>query len=198
VPSTPRDKDATWRSTRTHCRELGWSRARLIHELQNKRVPFRTLPPGHEPEINWSDPAVADSLDVEASQVSIFDEGLAKEQFYRGQNLVIVGNGQIIFDIEGLRTEAAPERKPKPKRKPKRKPAKKVSLAAVERCFREIIAERPDDPLNEADLLTEMKKRLGAPPGRPRVRDMWKRIAPQWKRPVGHPRNNISAKNSAT
>jgi hypothetical protein len=76
-------------------------------------------------------------------------------------------------------------------------PSRKVSLAKVKRCFREIMAERPDDPPNEPWLLAEMKARLGTSPGRQRVRHMWKQIAPHWKRPVGHPRNNISAKNSA-
>jgi hypothetical protein len=57
--------------------------------------------------------------------------------------------------------------------------------------------ERPDDPPDEEWLLAEMTRRLGASPGRQRLRNMWKTIAPEWKRPVGHPRNFISAKKSA-
>jgi hypothetical protein len=58
--------------------------------------------------------------------------------------------------------------------------------------------ERPDDPPNEKEMMAEMKQRLGASPGRKRVRNLWRDIAPKWKKPVGHPPNKISAKNSAT
>ena len=180
MSSPPRDKDATWRSLSTHCRALGWSKPRAVYELQNG-LPYRTIPPGHEHEIDWHRWEDQHNLNVETGELSL------------------VGLDFLTVGIEVLAPpDVVPERKPRPKRRPKRKPAKKVSLAAVERCFRDIMSERPDDPLNEEDMLAEMKERLGASPGRPRVRDMWKRIAPEWKRPVGHPRNKISAKNSAT
>jgi hypothetical protein len=73
---------------------------------------------------------------------------------------------------------SAPAASPAPRR---------PSDAAVEQCFRAIMKERPDDPPDEGWLLAEMKRRLGAPPGRQRVRSLWKKIAPQWKRPRGHP-----------
>ena len=59
-----RDKDATWRKLGTLCRELDWSRSRLIHELQ-RGLRYRTFPEDHA--INWDDPAVRLALDVEAS-----------------------------------------------------------------------------------------------------------------------------------
>ena len=71
MPSAPRDKDATWRSLGTLCRGRGWSKRRLLHELQHG-LPYRTiepLPPGRT--INWHDPEVGRSLDVEASEVTL-------------------------------------------------------------------------------------------------------------------------------
>jgi hypothetical protein len=66
---TGRDKDATWRTAGTLCRERDWSKPRLIHALQNREVHFRTWPPGHT--IDWHDPTVISSLDLEASTVMI-------------------------------------------------------------------------------------------------------------------------------
>jgi hypothetical protein len=63
-----RDKDATWRSTGTLCRELDWSRPRLIYELQHG-LPCQTIPPGHE--IDWHNEEVKRTLDIEASTVTI-------------------------------------------------------------------------------------------------------------------------------
>jgi hypothetical protein len=60
--------DATWRSLATLCRELDWSRPRLLHELRNG-LRYRTFPPGHA--IDWHDSNVERSLDVEASQVAV-------------------------------------------------------------------------------------------------------------------------------
>jgi hypothetical protein len=65
---TRRDKDATWRSLGTLCRELDWSRPRLIYKLQNG-LPYRTVPPGHA--IDWRDLNVVHRLDVEASTVTL-------------------------------------------------------------------------------------------------------------------------------
>jgi hypothetical protein len=63
-----RDKDATWRSLGTLCREQDWSRPRLIYELQNG-LPYRSIPPGRA--IDWHDPDVVRGLDVEASEATI-------------------------------------------------------------------------------------------------------------------------------
>src|SRR5262245_873912 len=53
----------------TLCRELDWSRSRLLYELRQGRVPYRTIPPGHV--IDWHDPNVEHSLDVKASTVTL-------------------------------------------------------------------------------------------------------------------------------
>ena len=63
-----RDKDATWRTLGTLCRELGWSRPRLFYELQNG-LRTRTFPPGHV--FNWHDPSLRRVLDVEASTLPL-------------------------------------------------------------------------------------------------------------------------------
>jgi hypothetical protein len=60
--------DATWRSLGTLCRELDWSRPRLLYELRNG-LRYRTFPPGHA--IDWHDSNVERSLDVEASTVAV-------------------------------------------------------------------------------------------------------------------------------
>jgi hypothetical protein len=184
VPSSPRNKDATWRTLGTLCRELDWSRLRLIQELQNG-LRHRTIPEGHT--IDWHDPNVLRSLDVEASEVSFYVS--------REQSSIVIGPRRVTVGIEVLPPGAstadevpAPAASPAPRR---------PSDAAVEQCFRNVMKERPDNPPTETWLLGEMKTRLGAPPGRQRVRNLWRTIAPQWKRPRGHPRNFNSAKKSA-
>jgi hypothetical protein len=59
-----RDKDATWCTTG----ELGWPKPKLIYKLQ-QGMTYRTWPPGHT--LDWHDPAVEHSLNVEASTVTL-------------------------------------------------------------------------------------------------------------------------------
>jgi hypothetical protein len=74
-----RDKDATRRrSLSTHCRECDWSRPRAIYELQNG-LPFRTVPPGHEHEIDWHDPNQLSRFDLSASTMEIWQGAAAVE-----------------------------------------------------------------------------------------------------------------------
>src|SRR5262245_24751127 len=68
-----RDMNATWRTLATLCRDLDWSKQRLIYELQNG-LRHRTVPPGHT--VDWHDPTAVSSLDVEASTVMILGEVL--------------------------------------------------------------------------------------------------------------------------
>jgi hypothetical protein len=84
---TRRDKAATWRTLGTLCRELDWSRSRLIHELCNG-LRYRTVPPGHV--IDWRHSNVRRWLNVEASEVSFY---VAREQpsIVIGPRLVTVG-----------------------------------------------------------------------------------------------------------
>jgi hypothetical protein len=65
-----RDKDATWRTMGTLCRELGWPRQRLFYELDNKRVPYRTIPEGYVID-DWLDPYLWPYINIEASEISI-------------------------------------------------------------------------------------------------------------------------------
>ena len=187
MPAPPRDKRAAWKTTS----ELGWSEPRLRHELRSGR-PFRTFPPGHEHEIDWSARDV--NLDVQGSVVT-FTRGA-----FGGPGL---GFDRPTVGIEVL-WDAWPDAEvtPLPANAPAATPrlGKRVSAADEEKCFRDIWAEHPDDPLSEAELLAEMNQRLGAPPVRDRVRKLWKAIAPKWKRPRGHPSNRIyriSANKSA-
>ena len=69
MASTTRDIAATWRSLATHCRELDWSRRRLLYELQNELLSYRTIPPGHA--INWNDPYDWHGLSIERSEVTL-------------------------------------------------------------------------------------------------------------------------------
>jgi hypothetical protein len=62
---TGRDKDATWHTFGTLCRERDWSKQRLLYELQNG-LPYRTVPPGHT--IDWHKSSV--ELDLERSEVA--------------------------------------------------------------------------------------------------------------------------------
>jgi hypothetical protein len=65
---TRHDKDATWRSLSAVCRDQGWSKQRVLHELQNG-LPYRTYPPGET--IDFHDPATTQNLDLETSEVTV-------------------------------------------------------------------------------------------------------------------------------
>jgi hypothetical protein len=65
-----------WRSLNAHCRELHWSKPRAIYELQNG-LPFRTIPPGHEHEIDWHDRSQLSHFDLSASTMKIW-QGVAE------------------------------------------------------------------------------------------------------------------------
>jgi hypothetical protein len=184
--------NATWRTLGALCRELDWSPRRLLHELQGG-LPYRTIPEGHV--IDWHDPNVRRWLNVEASEVSFYDEKVAKE---RSQGIVI-SLGLVTYGVEVLPPDAppAPAPTPPPSVSQTPPPLRKVSVADVERCLRNIMNERPNDPPSEDELFAEMRQRLGASPGRNRLRQLRREIAPQWKRPRGHPRNFNSANKSA-
>jgi hypothetical protein len=67
---------------------------------------------------------------------------------------------------------------------------KNVSPAALEKCFREIMKKHPNDPPSEKEMLQKLEQCLKAWPKRQSVRDLWKSIAPQWKKPKGRQRKN--------
>ena len=200
MPSSRRDKRATRRSLATHCRERDWSKPRALYELQNG-LRIRTIPEGHEHEINWRDPEVQRSLNVEAGEVTIV------RGVFGGGGL---GVDRVTLGIEVLPPEAEAPSPPSPAADaPAAAPApRRPSDAAVEQCLRTIIEEYPDGPTREMRsarnardseewLLAEMKERLKASPRRDRVRSLRLKIAPDWPRPRGRPRNKKSAKKSA-
>jgi hypothetical protein len=199
VPSPPRDKDATWRSTNA----FGWSKARLRDELLRGR-PYRTFPSGHT--FDWSDPYLWIYFNIEASEISIpsgavvdaLNAGVAQitgrpppPKRRSGLEGMTIGIEVLDGEVPSLPSPSAnaPAASPAPKR---------PSDAAVEQCLCGIKQEYPDGPSSERWLLTEMEERLGAPPGRERVRNLRReKKYRQWRRPIGHPRNFNSAKKSA-
>jgi hypothetical protein len=180
VASPPRDKVVTFATPGTFCARRDWSPRRLRHELQNG-WPYRTFPEGHK--INWH--SLDTQLDVERGEVT-YTKGVLDVTG------CALGFDRPTVAIEIADTEARQQRTRQPPRQRTRqqpqKP-KRPSDAKVKKCFRAIMKERPDDPPDEPWMLGEMKDRLGAPPGRDRVREVWRTIAPEWKRPRGHPRN---------
>jgi hypothetical protein len=207
VPLATRDMSATWRTLGTLCREFGWSRQRLLYELQNGRVRYRTIPEGYVID-DWLDPYLRPYLNVEASEISI-PSGVVVGAI---NDAVAVITGmpppKRRSELEGMTIgiEVLPPGAPADADVPSPSagapavspaPPRKVSEADVERCLRAIMAERPDNPPGEDELFAEMTRRLGASPGRDRLRQLRRRIAPEWRRPKGHPRNFISAKKSA-
>jgi len=190
VPPSPRNMNATkaargvsqrWRSVAAHCRAYDWPPARLLYELP--RLLCRTHPPGHETCLQ--DPEVLRRLH-DRPQVL---RRLCETSELQIQRDVKVNPHVLILAIEIMLPDDAEVPTP-PADAPATSPApSRPSDAAVKACFFAIKKERPNPP-SEPELLAEMKSRLGAPPGRERVRDLWKVEAPQWKRPRGHPRKS--------
>ena len=82
------------------CDEHGWSRARLLWELKNERVRCPHHSAGaRESEIDWHDPRVQESLDIENSQVTARDPEQAKTNV-RGRGITFVDVGAETLDIE--------------------------------------------------------------------------------------------------
>jgi hypothetical protein len=86
-----RDKDATWQTLGTLCRERDWSKPRALYELQNG-LRYRTVPPGHV--IDWHDPTVQRDLILEASEVTLI--------------LGVFGGGGLGFDHLAVGIEVLP------------------------------------------------------------------------------------------
>jgi hypothetical protein len=175
--------DATWRSPGTLCRQLDWSKRRLIYELQNG-LPYRTIPPGHT--IDWHDPEVERTFNVEAGEVTLGYE------VYKGGTMSF---GPLTVGIEVLPPDAAPpvpslaSDSVAPSSLPT-SPRKNVSEADLRNCILTIKTERPNDPPDEEELWTEVERRLNATVARDRVRQTRDEVAPEFKLPVGRPRKS--------
>ena len=187
MPSGTRNKRATWCRTGTLCRERDWSRHRLIHELQNG-LRYRTIPDGHT--VDWTDPEVLRTLDVEAGAVTITDEQVAKERPYIGLGLVTLGIEIWDGEVSSPPSPAAdaPALAPAPRRTP-------LTGKELRDCILAIQKERPDDPPSRDDLREEVENRLNWAVGRDRVESLRKKIAPQWVKPKGRPRKIRAIKN---
>src|SRR5262245_11948086 len=189
---TGRDKDATWRTLATLCREHDWSKRRLIHELENG-LPYRTIPPGWT--IEWDDPYLWDYFNVEASEISI-PYGLVMGAITPPppKKHSALAYEKVTLGIEVLPPGApADDEAPAPSANaPAASPAapRKVSEADIRDTLLAIVGEHPPGrpPLDQESLHKELERRLGAPLSVERVRQVRDDFAPQFKRPVGRPR----------
>lgn len=186
MPALPRDTDATWRSLDAHCREFGWKKPRVILEWQNDGLDVRTVPPGDERRIDIHDPAVQESLDIEASQVSVFDDPeLAKP--FSGRGIVVVGNGATVLDIEVALPPAGAAHPPvKRWRKPPSPVAIKTAALAVAKSY------TPDNPPTQAEWRRDFNIQLSEPATRAIARKALGDFAPQLQRQRGQKPNRQS------
>jgi hypothetical protein len=177
---TGRDKDATWRTLGTLCRELGWPWGRLHGELIARRAPYRTHPPG---EIDWGDSTLR--VDLAESKVTILDRHSAKTG--------VTGFYKTVW-VEVLPpTDASPAPSLPPtaaSSSPPASPRKNVSEAELRECILTIKTERPNDPPDEDELWKEVERRLNAMVSRDRLRQVRDDVAPEWKLPIGRPRKS--------
>jgi hypothetical protein len=177
---------ATWRTPGTLCRELDWSKRRLVYELQNG-LPCRTIPPGHT--IDWKTDCLAHhTLNLETGDVT-FQGPPARVENSPNSAVVFFSLGHITVAIEVLApTNVSPA--PAPSLPPTS--SKQVSEAALRRCLLDIVDKHPPDslPLDEETLHAELERRLEAPIARDRVRQARDEIAPEFKLPPGRPRKS--------
>jgi hypothetical protein len=89
--------NATYRSPSALCRELDWSKPRLLYELENG-LRYRTVPPGHEAEVHWNSPSVQHSFDLEAGTVTI-TRGVSSAT---GETCFVLGLDTLTVGIEVL------------------------------------------------------------------------------------------------
>jgi hypothetical protein len=175
----------TWCSLDRLCRERGWKKPRVILECQNGGLLIRSVPPGSEHRINIHDPDVQESLDIEASQVSVFDPELAEP--FSGRGFVVVGNGATILDIEVALPPAGAAHPPvKRWRKPPSPAAIKTAARAVAKTY------QPDDPPTQAEWWTRLNAELGEPVTRKVAFGALTNWAPQLQRRPGQKPNRRS------
>jgi len=199
-----RDKDATWRTLGTLCRELGWSVQRLLYELHNRRVRYRTIPEGYVID-DWLDPYLRPYLNVEASEISI-PSGVVVGAI---NDAVAVITGRppppkrrselegMTIGIEVLPPGAQPADADVPSPSVDAPvaslvPPRKVSEADLRKALLAIVKEHPPDslPPDEETLHKEVERRLDALLARDRVLAARDEVAPHFKRRVGRPRKN--------
>jgi hypothetical protein len=167
---TRRDNDATWQAIGAYCRERGWSKQRAIWEIQEGGLIVRTMPPGHEHEIDWHGIWTASQFNLETSTVNP------------------VGRDLLAVEIEVMpAADVAPIEAPMAAASPLRK---NVSEAALRNCILAIQTERPNDPPDEDDFWKMVESRLGATIPRDRIRQARDDVAPEYKLSPGRPRKS--------
>jgi hypothetical protein len=141
---TRRDMDATWRTLGKYCRDFDRSKPRLLHELRNG-LPYRTIPPGHA--IDWHRPAVAHSLDLEASTVTIVRGMLSTE-------------AELSFSVALDSITVGVEVCPPPDSTPAADASARWTVAAIRRLWSE--GKIGKGKIGEGMTKTEVSRRLAA------------------------------------
>jgi hypothetical protein len=199
--ATGRDISATWGTLGTLCRERDWSRRALIDKWRNRQVTIRTIPRGCENKIDLHDPSVVDSLDIEASEISYFDEEVAEQERFSSRYVIVASDGKVTVGIEALlsplEAEAAADvdETPAPSADASAAspaPPRKVSEAELRQCILSIAEAHPPGtpPLSDKSLHKKAEGRLGVTLARDRVLLARDEVAPHFKLPVGRPRKN--------
>jgi hypothetical protein len=185
VPALPRDTDATWGRPITLCRSRDWTKRRLLYGLANKQVAFQTIPPGHEGEVDWSDPDVQNSFDLETGEVEVYDPELEREQYVRTRHFIAIGDGRKILGIE----VALP---PKPLL-PGKRWTKPPSATVIETAALAVakIYQRGDPP-TQAEWWAALNTELGKPVPRKVALGALADWAPQLQRQRGQKPNRQS------
>ncbi len=178
---TGRDKGATWRSTNV----LGWSKPRLLHELQNGRQ-YRTFPPGIS--IDWERPLYAGPprrTDQPAHESRAGTASAAHSRIPPGDHRNSkCGTARCNHCRRHRRTHQRPRQCPRHDKG--NDPPARTCRIAYWRSRR----TGKGDPPGRDKLHEEVKNRLNWPVGRDHVDRIWKKVAPQWVNPRGRKRKS--------
>ena len=186
MPSATRIKRATWRSPGTLCRDLDWPLRRLLFELRQGTVRYRTCP---AVLIDWRAPNIERNNfeDLARGEVTVYDKD-PKSGAWLGRGVIVV--------VEVLPPQAAevPSLPPAAADAPAAPPAppRMVSDADLRRCILAIAAEHPpgSPPLDEETFQERVETRLDAQIPRDRFRQALENHVPHLKLPRGRPRKS--------
>jgi hypothetical protein len=179
-------KSERWCTLGSLCRELDWSRPRLIHELQNglrcRIVPHEAVPPGYV--IDWHSRVSITTLDIEASTVEIDDPRP------RQYDSIVIGPRRLTVGIEVLPpTDTAEDLASPPAQRWQKPPPRDVLEAAALAVAK---TYQPDDPPTQAEWWKALNAQLGADVTRKVALRALVDWAPQWQRQRGQKRNRRS------
>ena len=179
-----RDMDATWRSFGTLCRDLDWSKRRLLDELQHG-LPYRTIPAGHV--VDWHHPVSAHTLDLEKSEVTIL-RGLVDGMMALDTTIVGI---EVLPPTDALQASSVPPTPVKRQRKPPA-PVKRWRRPPPQKDIKDALSAilKTSPTLSGENLETALCERLGEGMTRQRARNAIRRYAPDTVKPRGRPRKN--------